>query len=47
LEVALPGGEWIYGYILSFGSLVEVLEPAHVRKSIAERTRQVLKIYEP
>jgi predicted DNA-binding transcriptional regulator YafY len=46
LKVALPDGEWIYGYILSFGALVEVLEPEHVRKSIAERMRQVLKIYE-
>ncbi|MDR3564543.1 MAG: YafY family protein [Negativicutes bacterium] len=47
LEVALPDGEWIYGYILSFGGLVEVLEPEHVRKSIAERMRQTLKIYDP
>lgn len=46
LEVALPDGEWIYGYILSFGAWVEVLEPEHVRKSIAERMRQGLKIYE-
>uniref|UniRef100_UPI0040387402 helix-turn-helix transcriptional regulator n=1 Tax=Sporomusa silvacetica TaxID=55504 RepID=UPI0040387402 len=46
LEVALPDGEWIYGYILSFGAWVEVLEPEHVRKSIAARMRQSLKIYE-
>jgi predicted DNA-binding transcriptional regulator YafY len=47
LEVALPDGEWIYGYILSFGALVEVLEPEHVKMSIMERMRQSLKIYEP
>jgi predicted DNA-binding transcriptional regulator YafY len=47
LKVGLPDGEWIYGYILSFGSLVEVLEPEQVRKFIAERMRQALEIYEP
>lgn len=46
LTVALPDNEWVYGYILSFGSLVEVLEPEHVRTAIAERMRQALKIYE-
>lgn len=46
LTVALPDSEWIYGYILSFGSLVEVLEPEHVRKDISERMRQAIKIYE-
>lgn len=47
MEVALPDGEWIYGYILSFGSLVEVLEPEHVRIAIVERIRQALNIYNP
>lgn len=47
LEVALPDSEWIYGYILSFGSLVEVLEPEHVRITIIEKMREALKIYEP
>lgn len=46
LTVSLLEGEWIYGYILSFGNLVEVMEPAAVRKNIAERLRQTIKIYE-
>lgn len=46
LEVALPEGEWVYSYILSFGSFVEVLEPEHVRKTIEDRMRQALKFYE-
>lgn len=45
LEIALPEGEWVYSYILSFGSFVEVLEPEYVRKSIANRMRQALKFY--
>lgn len=46
LEVSLPEGEWIYGYILSFGSLVEVIEPEHIRKTIVDRMRQALTFYE-
>lgn len=47
MEVALPDGEWVYSYILSFGNLVEVLEPEHVRIAIVERIRQALNIYNP
>ena len=47
LEVALPPGEWIYSYILSFGQYVEVLEPEAVKKSIAQRMKEALKFYEP
>lgn len=46
LEVWLPEGEWLYSYILSFGSFVEVLEPEHVRGTIVKRIRQTLEIYE-
>lgn len=46
LEVALPPGEWIYSYILSFGQYVEVLEPESVKKSIAQRMKEALKFYE-
>lgn len=47
IEISLPEGEWIYSYILSFGSAVEVLKPEHIRNTIAERMRQALKLYEP
>ena len=46
LQVSLPEGEWLYGYILSLGSFVEVQEPEQIRKIIASRLRQALKIYE-
>jgi len=46
VDVDFPEGEWVYSYILSFGSFVEVLEPEHVRKTIADRMRQALNIYE-
>lgn len=47
VEFTLPEGEWIYGYLLSFGSAVEVLEPEPIRNAIAQRLRQTLKFYEP
>lgn len=40
-----PQGEWIYGYILSFGFNVEVLEPLHIREGIKERLKKALNIY--
>ena len=46
LEIVLPEGEWLYSYILSFGSFVKVIAPENVRKIIANRIRQALKLYE-
>lgn len=45
VRVELPESEWIYGYILSFGSNVEVIEPAHIRDSVSERLEKMMKIY--
>jgi predicted DNA-binding transcriptional regulator YafY len=47
VEFTLPEGEWIYSYILSFGSAVEVLEPEPIRNAIEQRLRQALRLYEP
>lgn len=46
VEVALPENEWLYGYLLSYGSYVEVLEPPQIRNIIIERLKQTFKIYE-
>jgi predicted DNA-binding transcriptional regulator YafY len=43
--VTFPEDEWVYGYIMSFGSYVEVLEPEHIRKIVASRMRKALKYY--
>ncbi len=45
LEAALPEGEWLYGYILSMGSSVEVLEPEQLREAVIHRMRRMLEIY--
>lgn len=39
----MPIDAWLVGYLLSFGTQVEVIEPTYLRKSLAE---QVKLIYE-
>jgi len=46
VSVAMPEGEWVYGYILSFGHYVEVLEPEHIREIIRGRLKKALERYE-
>ena len=43
--ISFPKGEWVYGHILSFGHLVEVLEPEDFREEIKKRLGLTLKIY--
>jgi predicted DNA-binding transcriptional regulator YafY len=45
VSITWPEDEWVYGYILSFGSFVEVLEPAHVREIIRRRLQNALEYY--
>lgn len=37
--------DWIYGFILSFGEYIEVLEPAHIKELMKEKLRKTLKKY--
>lgn len=46
VSVTYPEGEWVYGYILSFGDSVEVLRPEYIRKGVMERLKKNLKKYE-
>lgn len=45
VSVTFPEDEWVYGYLLSFGHYVEVLEPKHIRNIIAERMKKALEYY--
>lgn len=45
VEVSFPEDEWVYGYILSFGAYVEVLEPAHIKENIINRMKEAINIY--
>jgi predicted DNA-binding transcriptional regulator YafY len=45
VTVTFPEDEWVYGYILSFGPYVEVLEPPRIRKIIRQRLEKALDFY--
>ena len=45
IQVRLPENEWLYGYILSFGDNIEVLEPLEFRNEIYKRLEKTVKIY--
>jgi predicted DNA-binding transcriptional regulator YafY len=43
--VSYPEDEWVYVYILSFGSYAEVVEPQYVRNIICKRLEETLLQY--
>ncbi len=45
VTVTFPEDEWVYGYIMSFGSYVEVLEPPHIREIVCQRMKKALDFY--
>lgn len=45
VNIAYPEDEWVYGYLLSFGCYVEVLEPAHIRDILTDRMKKALGYY--
>lgn len=46
VSVTFPEDEWVYGFLLSFGCYLEILEPAYIREIILDRMRRALKLYE-
>lgn len=46
VRTRLPEDGWMYGYILSYGEFVEVLEPARLRRVIRSSAAKIEKIYD-
>ncbi len=42
VEAEFPEDNWVYGYLLSFGPMIEILEPERARKKVVELARQIL-----
>lgn len=40
-----PEDEWVYGYILSFGSEAQVIAPEHIRQGVQWRLQKMVKNY--
>lgn len=43
----MPNDVWLIGYLLSFGSRVFVVEPAHLRKLLAKEGKKIYKNNKP
>lgn len=41
-----PEDNWLYGYILSYGPFVEVMQPEHLRKIIRDGAKKIAALYE-
>ncbi|CFX31103.1 Protein PafB/PafC [Syntrophomonas zehnderi OL-4] len=45
VKAYLPENNWLYGYLLSFGSGMEVINPPHIRKILAAIAEKIHKTY--
>ncbi len=43
--VSMPRGEWIYNYLFSFGTSLEVIEPQTLREEVANRLNKMANKY--
>ena len=46
VQIDYPEDEWIYSMILSYGDKVEVIEPAHLRKTILNKSLDIARKYQ-
>ena len=46
VTTSLPGGEWIFNYLFSFGPLLEVIEPQSIRLEMADRIKNMANKYQ-
>lgn len=45
VTMKLPGSDWLYGYILSFGDAAIVLEPQSIRNEIVQQVEKIMLKY--
>lgn len=45
VTVSMPSGEWIYNYLFSFGTTLEVIAPQSIRKEISIRLANMINKY--
>ena len=46
VEAKLPDGEWLYGYLFSFGENIRIIAPASLKDKLREKLRKMEKNYE-
>ncbi len=45
VSTVLPDNNWLYGYLLSFGTGIEVISPPHIRKKLADIAKEICGRY--
>ncbi|SHK49768.1 helix-turn-helix transcriptional regulator [Desulforamulus aeronauticus] len=45
VKTLLPENNWLYGFLLSFGPALEVVNPPHIRTILAEMAKEIYKKY--
>lgn len=45
ITVEYPENDWIYGYILSFGEYIQVIEPEYIKEEIKKQLQKTLENY--
>ena len=45
VRVTFPEDNWVYGFLLSYGKYMEVLEPERIRRLLQEETQNILRKY--
>ncbi|MCI8483673.1 MAG: WYL domain-containing protein, partial [Lachnospiraceae bacterium] len=45
VSVEMPEDEWLIGYLLSFGTQVDIIEPVYLRDIVAEQARKIYEKY--
>ncbi|MEY8516050.1 YafY family protein [Lachnospiraceae bacterium 29-84] len=47
VSVEMPEDEWLIGYLLSFGTHVDIIEPAYLKEIVAEQAKKIFEKYNP
>ena len=45
VSVEMPEDKWLIGYLLSFGTQVDIIEPAYLKKIVAEQAKKIYEKY--
>ena len=45
IATSIPKGDWLYHYILSFGTAIEVIEPESLRNIILAKLEMMIRVH--
>ena len=46
-SAAMPQDSWLIGFLLSFGTQVEIISPAYLKEVVAEQAKLIYEKYKP